>query len=111
MKELCSEEAGKDTNGKEKTRARMDPATPVRGDSSSGDQTVDMGVMMQRLSPSVENGQESDLSTQMPGISSDAQQGLRDCTKQDPVENLLVLECHRAECLRNRKDDMEVVDL
>jgi hypothetical protein len=70
-----------------------------------------MRVVMQGLSPGMQDGYKADFSTQMLGISSDRQKSFRDCTKEDAVDGFLILQCEVAEWVRQREDEVEVFDL
>jgi hypothetical protein len=59
-----------------------------------------MGVVMQGLSPGMQDGQKADLSAQMLGISSERQERFRDRAKEDAVDGLFILQCELAEFVR-----------
>jgi hypothetical protein len=84
-KELASEKTAKDSNRKEEVLTRGKPALFVKGDTATRNDTMKVGMVMQVLSPSVENRQEADLCTEMLRISSDGQKRFRGGTKKDSV--------------------------
>jgi len=72
----ATEQTGENTHGKEELSAGGDPATSVRGKTSTRNETVQVGVMEQGLPPGVQDGNKADLGTHTLGVGSDAQQGL-----------------------------------
>ena len=54
---------------------------------------MDVRVMGKILSPSVEHGQNADLGTKVCRISRDLQQRLRGSTKEEAIDETLVLQC------------------
>lgn len=63
--ELVSEQAAEDTHGNKEIFARGDPASLVGGDPAAGNNAVDVRVVMKRLSPGMEDGQEADFGAEM----------------------------------------------
>src|SRR6516165_173378 len=63
----------------------------------------------QGLSPTMEYGKEADFSSQMFGIGSDGGQGLGCRTKQNVVDDLLVLVSDGSDLFGDGEDDMKVV--
>lgn len=51
--------------------SRRDPPRTVRGETAAGNDTVNVGMMMQGLSPGVQYRDEADISAEMPGIGGD----------------------------------------
>ena len=45
FEEQASEQSGQDTHGEEESRPAGDPALAVEGETTAGDDAVDMGVM------------------------------------------------------------------
>jgi hypothetical protein len=58
---------------------------------------MDMGMVMEVLSPGVKYGEEAELSAQVSGIGSDLEQGLRSGAQEKMVDKLLVLESQRGQ--------------
>ena len=63
----------------------------------------------QVLSPTVEYGEEADLSSQMFRIGSDGRQGLGGGSKQDVVDDRFVLVSDGSDLFGDGEDDMEIV--
>ena len=71
---------------------------------------MDVRMMLQLLVPGVEDTEEADLRTQMPGMSSDFEQGLGAGAEQQIVENLLVLQSQGRQKMRKGEDHMHVAN-
>ena len=56
MQELAAEEPSEDTDGKEEAGPARDPPRPVQGEAPTGDQAVDMRMMLEGLAPGVQHG-------------------------------------------------------
>src|SRR5207302_6093736 len=67
-------------------RSAGNPAGPVDRRPATRHDTVDMGMMMQVLSPGVQDGYEPDLGAEMPGIGGDDAQRLGSGGEQDAVD-------------------------
>lgn len=67
-----------------------------------------MGMMMQVLSPGVQDGHQPDLGAEMPGIGSDDAQRLGCGREQDAVDDSLIVESNLGDRRRHREDDVEV---
>ena len=67
-----------------------------------------MRMMLQILTPSMQQGDEANLGTQVLGSRCDRAQGLGGGVKQDVVDYGLILICNRGDRLGQRKDHMEV---
>ena len=62
FQEAATEEARQDTHGQKRSRAcRRDPAFAVRRQAAAGDDDVDVRMVSERRSPSVQHAGESDL--------------------------------------------------
>jgi hypothetical protein len=70
-----------------------------------------MGMMDQGLSPAVEYGEETDLGAQMFGIGSDGGQGLGCGSKQNAVNEILVLVSDGSDLFGDRENDVEIMRL
>lgn len=71
---------------------------------------MQMRVMVQILAPGMQNGDESDLATQMLGIGRDRAQGLGGGVEQDLVDHGLVLVGDRGDLRRQCEDHVEIVN-
>ncbi len=68
-----------------------------------------MGVVLEVLSPRVEDCQKADFGPEVSGISGNLQQGLRGGPEQQVIDNSRVLQGERAESRRQGENDMEVL--
>ena len=80
----------------------------IEGESTGGNETVQVRMMAQVLAPGMEHGEHADAGAEMAGIGGDLQQGLGSCTKQQAIKQTLVAECERRQLLRHGEDDMGV---
>lgn len=86
------------------------PAHTVGRYPTTWHHAVQMRVMQQILSPSVQDGNKADLGTQMLGVARDGAQGFGGGSKQDVVDQRLVLVRDRRNLLRHGEDDVEILD-
>jgi hypothetical protein len=107
--ELTAEDTAEHFDGKKKGVLGGDPASVARSEAASGDDAVNMRMMLQSLIPGMEHAEESDLCAQVPGIASDLQQGFCAGVKQQVVDQPLVLQCERSEFPRECEDDVDIV--
>src|SRR5438105_6984608 len=89
-------------------RAAADPAAPVGRWPAARHNAVDMGMMMQVLSPGVQDRHQPDLGAEMPGIGSDDAQRLGGGGEQDAIDDGLIVESDLGNRRRHREDDVEV---
>jgi hypothetical protein len=80
----------------------------VARQATAGHDTVDMGVTLQGLAPSTQNGQEADLGPQVLRIGRDFQQGLGAGFEQEFEENFLVLPHPQDQLVGDAEDQMIV---
>jgi hypothetical protein len=69
---------------------------------------MDMGVMMQVLSPGVQNRDDTDLGTQVAWVGGDRAQRLGGRPEQDGIDRRLVVEGDLGHRGRHREHDVEV---
>ena len=69
---------------------------------------MDMGMMLELLSPSVEHTEESNLGTQVLGIAGNLDQGFSAQTHQQRVDELLVLQRKLCQETRHRENDVGI---
>ena len=106
--EQSAERAGQHPYGQEETGAAMNPPTTIGGDSATRDDTMQVGVKEEILSPTVEHGEEADLGAQMFGIGSDGGEGLGRGAEQNAVDEIFVLVSNRGDRFRQGEDDMKI---
>jgi hypothetical protein len=105
-KEFLAEQSGKDSNGEKKSLSAGHPLAAVCGQSASGNDAVQVGMMEQGLSPGMQHGKEADGSSEMFRVGGDGTEGFRSRAEEDGIEYFLVLKCHGGDFFGNRKDDV-----
>src|SRR3954452_16103186 len=108
LEEEPAEEAGKRLHGQEEVGPAMDPACAVRREAAAWDDTVQMGMMGERLAPRMQHGDGADLGAETARIGGERGQGFGSRLEQDGVDDCLVLERHGPDGRGNGEDDMEV---
>ena len=68
----------------------------VRGDATSGNDAVDVGMKLQSLILAMEHAEETDLGTEMPWIAGDFKQSLCTGVEEQVVDEPLVLQRKRS---------------
>jgi len=90
IKELASEQGRHDPHGHKKPLAAGHPASPVRGETAAGDDTVDVGMVQEILSPGVENTDNSYRRAEMLLVLCEFYEGLGGRAKEQIVQDLLI---------------------
>ncbi len=72
---LAPEEAAEYAHRQEETRSTGDPAGMIEGESTGGDQAMQVRMVAQVLAPGMEYGEHSDACAEMARISGDLRQG------------------------------------
>ena len=93
-------------DGQEEVRLAGDPALAVGGEAAAGDETVNMRMMGERLSPSVQDGDKADPGVQ--ALGGERHERLGGGAHQQAVDRLLVLESDVGRRRRQGEDDVEV---
>ena len=106
--ELATEDAAEDPDGQKEAAGGGDPSVVVRSQAAGGQDAVDMRVEQQSLIPRVQDAEESDLGSEVPGIACDFQQCLCAGVKQQVEDNLLVLQGQRGDFAWQGEDGMHV---
>ena len=75
-----------------------DPAGVIGSQSAGGNETVQMGMKLEVLTPGMKNGEDADPRTEMARIGGDLEQGLGSCAKQHRIEKSLVAQCQCPSC-------------
>jgi len=92
--EKIDELAAKDTteyfHGQEEGIAGVDPVGVVGRKTSGRNDTMQVRMEQQVLTPTVQHGKETDVCAEMFGVGGDLEQGLGRSVKQQVVEDLLV---------------------
>ena len=96
VNELAAEDLSEDFDGEEEGILGRNPLSVVWREPSAWNDTMQMWMEQQILSPGVQNAEEADVGAQVFRIASDLQKRLRHSSEQEVVEFDLVLEY---ECL------------
>jgi len=102
----AAKEAGQDADRQEESLFAGYPALGVRGQSAAGYDAMDMGVMVKGLAPRVQDGDETQLGAQMPGIRADAQQRPGYGAKEEFIDQAFVLESDGGQWSGQSEDDV-----
>jgi hypothetical protein len=73
----------------------IDPARAVGRESTGGNDTMNMRMKFEFLTPGVQYAEESDFCTEMLGIAGDFEKRFGTGAKQEIVDELLVLQSQR----------------
>jgi len=79
--ELGAKDGTEHVHGQEEGVFRADPASKVRGESTGGNQTVNMRMEKQVLSPGVQDADEPDLRAELLGLGRDFEHSLGTASK------------------------------
>src|SRR6266581_2517810 len=90
--EFAAKDATQDFDGQEERIARADPTTSVRREPARRDDTVNVGMQEQVLSPGVQDADQADLGSQVFRIGCYLQQGLSTGGEQQVVEQTRLLQ-------------------
>jgi hypothetical protein len=91
FEEQTPEQAREHPNWQEEVWTASHPAHAVGGDTSAGYNAVDVRVMMETLSPGVQDGGEADVGAEVPGIGGDRRERLSRRLEQQAIDLGLVL--------------------
>ena len=108
--EFPSKEFGKYLLWQKEAIAWIDghPALMIEGQSARGHDAVHVRMVLHSLSPAMEHAKETDLGTQMFGITSGFDEGFGTEAQQHRVDQFLVLECELRQQARHGEDDVSV---
>src|ERR1039457_5250004 len=90
--EPAAEAAAECLDGQEKAARGIDPSGAIEGQAAGGNDVVDMGMMLEVLSPGMEHAEESDVGSQVPGITSQFEHRRGTGAVEQIVEQPLVLQ-------------------
>jgi hypothetical protein len=110
VKELSFEQRRHDPDGDEKPFSGWDPAACVGGESPSGDNTMDVGMIHEVLAPGVKNAYTSDLCPEMLRVVCEFHERFGDWTEKKIVQDLAVHGDQGIEFRREGEDHMEIRD-
>ena len=106
--ELAAKYLPEHGNGQKESRVRSNPASVIEREPTRGDDTVDMGMNLEFLVPGVEHTEKADLSSEMCGVASDFEKSFCASTKQQTIDDFLVLQSERRQLMRESEDNMAV---
>jgi hypothetical protein len=105
---LTPKHAAEDLDGQEEGIARLNPASVILRQTPGGDHTVDMGMVLQVLSPGVKDAEEADRGAEVTGIGGHFQERCGAGLEEQAVDQPLVLIGERRQLVREREDYMNV---
>ena len=109
FEKLAAKHFTENSFGEKEARAPgMHPVRVIPSEAAGGYDAVNVGVMLQLLVPGVEDAEEADLGTEMPGICGDLEQRLGAGAEQQPIDQFFVLQGERPQLMGKREDDMSV---
>lgn len=108
---LSPEEPAQESNGQKEPLSAVHPALFIKAQASAGNDAMEMRMVMEGLSPGVQNGETGDLRPEMFRVSAEGQQGLRNGAKEHPVDDAAILKRERRELLRNGEHHVEVLHI
>ena len=79
-----------------------------RGQGAAGDQTVQMEMLREILSPRVQNRGDADRAAKVPRVTTEGEQGVGGRAKEQRVDHPRIALGERVEIVRQREDDVEV---
>src|SRR5271165_6100350 len=106
--ELAAKNPAQHFDGKKERVAGVDPVGMIQRESTSGNHTMDMGMVLQPLIPGMQHAEETDLGAQMSGVASHFEQGCGAAAEQQVVDELLVLKGERGQFLRQSENNVHV---
>src|SRR5260370_872372 len=106
--DLGGEAAAEGLNGKEKTARGIDRTGAIRSQAAGRNDVVDMGMMLEVLSPGMEQAEKSDVGSKVPGIASQFEHGRGADAIEQIVEQPLVLQYKSGEFMGQREHDVAV---
>jgi hypothetical protein len=102
------EAAREDPDGQEEVGATRHPPRATSRDPPGGQDTMEMGVMVELLAPGVEHGEAADLRPERLRVPGDVLEGLGDGAKEQTIEGTGVLQRQGPQGVRQGKDPMDV---
>ena len=103
------EAAREDADGEEEAGPASDPAVTGRGGAAAGDDAVQMGMVAEIRAPGVQDSEEADLGTEVPGIGGDLAHGTGGGAEEQRIQLTAVLQRDRSDGGGEGEDDMEVL--
>jgi hypothetical protein len=110
VQEKASKQARKNPNREEESFATRNPSLSIWGETASGNHTMNMRMHKQILSPGMKHGQKADSGAQVFGVSCNATEGFRDCSKEYVVDDFFILQGNGTYAIRHGENNMEILD-
>src|SRR5712691_9219750 len=89
------EKPAEDTHREKEAFGTRNPGGAIQGEPASRDETMDMGMMVQRLPPSVQHSQKPDLGPQMPRLPGNRLERRGHGLKQQGIDHTRILQGER----------------
>ena len=93
LAELAAEDSAECFDRQEEAGRGIDPSGTVESQAAGGNDVVNMGMMLEVLSPGMEHAEESDVGSKVLGIASQFEHGRGTSAVEQIVDQPLVLEC------------------
>jgi len=106
--ELTAEYSAQCVDGQEEAWRGIDPSGTVESQAAGGNDVVNMGMMLEVLSPGVEHAEEPYVGSEVPGIAGQFEHRRSAGAVEQIIEQPLVLEDKSGELVRQREDDVKV---
>ena len=108
--ELAAEDAAERGNWEKEALGGSNPSGTIGGKTASGNNVVDVRMMLKILAPGMEHAEKTDVCSQMLRVSRKFEQ--RGCTRaeQQFVKQSFILQYERGEFVRQREDYVKVGD-
>jgi hypothetical protein len=106
--ELVAEDFAECLDGQEETPRGIYPSGTIRGKASSRNDVVDMGMMLEVLSPGMEHAEKPDLRAEVFGVAGKFEQRSGTGAEEQIIEQTLVLQDQSGELVGQGEDDVEV---
>ena len=90
--ELSAKYTPEHVDGEKESRVRPNPTGVIGREPTRWDDAVDMGMNLEFLVPGVQHAEEADLGAEMSGVTSHFEQSFCAGTKQQTIDDFLVLQ-------------------
>ena len=109
FEEKATEATRQDTDREEESRSTGDPPGAIGREAAAGDDTMEMRVMHQGLSPGVQHGEEPDRGPEMARIGGDGAERVCGRVEEDAIDHRFVLCGDLGDGLGYREHDVKVL--
>jgi hypothetical protein len=108
LQKETAEERAEDLDGQQEFTAACDPPVMVWGQTTGGDDAVQVGMEVKVLSPGMEHVEEPGFHPQALGVAGNGEQGISDGAEEHVVDDLLVVEGDGGDRRGEREDHVKV---